>query len=130
MPDEKTSLPVQAVDRFYRVSFYDERGFRRWSERVVEFTTLLHDIVPDFADARPVVFAQLSPLLHSSPRAYVSAGARGLAANIAGGAKVDSTPLTAAALPPGLTMLFGDAIDAAEYEERYRRGALPLPDGQ
>ena len=130
MPNEKTSDPVEAVDRFYLVTFYDERGFRRWSERMAEFTALLHDILPCLADARPVVFAQLSPLLHTSPRAYVSVGARGLAANIAGGAKVDRTPLSAASLPPGLTMLFGDAIDAAEYEERHRRVSLPLRDGQ
>jgi hypothetical protein len=118
-----------AVDRFYLVTFYDERGFRRWSERVVEFTALLQDIMPDLSDARPVVFAQLNPLLDSSPRAYVSAGARGLAANIAGGAKVDPIPLSAAELPPGLTMLFGEAVDAAEYEERQRRASLPLRSG-
>jgi hypothetical protein len=32
---------------------------------------------------------------------------------------VDPTPVSAAALPSGLTMLFGDGVDAAEYEKRH-----------
>jgi hypothetical protein len=108
------------MDCFYRVTFVDERGFRMWAERVVEFTSILQDIVPDLQDIRPVVFTQLRPAPGSTPEAYVSPGARGLAANIAGGAaKVDPTPIKASELPRGLTMLFGEGVDADEYERRH-----------
>lgn len=111
--------PARAVDRFYRVTFGDERGFRLWTERVVEFTAILQDVFPAIQDMRPVIFVQLRPSDSAPLQAYVSAGARGLAAHISGGAKVDPTPVTMSELPPGLTMLFGEGVDADEYEHRH-----------
>jgi hypothetical protein len=109
---------VRAVDRFYRVTFVSEHGFRLWTERVVEFTSVLRDVLPQLLDMRPVIFVPLRPAAGGPLHAYVSVGARGLAAHIAGGARVDPAPISHAELPPGLTMLFGDGVDAAEYERR------------
>jgi hypothetical protein len=110
--------PGRPVDRFYRVTFVDERGFRLWTERVVEFTSALRDFIPAVLDMRPVIFVPLRPAPGEPLFAYVSAGARGLAAHISGGTWVDPTPLSAGDLPRGLTMLFGEAVDAAEYDRR------------
>ena len=108
----------RSVDRFYRVTFADERGFRLWTERVVEFTSALRDMIPAVLEMRPVIFVPLRPAPGEPLYAYVSAGARGLAAHISGGTKVDPTPMSVDDLPRGLTMLFGEGIDAAEYERR------------
>lgn len=104
---------------FYRVTFTDERSFRLWTERVVEFTATLRDILPDLHEIRPVIFVPLHPATGAALHAYVSAGARGLAAHMSGGARVDLTPLTLSELPAGLTMLFGEGADADEYENRH-----------
>jgi len=111
--------PPGAVDRFYRVTFADERGFRLWTERVVEFTAALRDIVPELVDLRPVICLPLRPVPGAPLHAYVSAGARGLAAHISGGATVDPAAVRAAELPAGLTMLFGEGVDAADYERAH-----------
>jgi hypothetical protein len=103
------------VDRFYRVAFTDERAFRQWTERVVEFTALVRDIIVDQSELRPVIFVPLRPVPDAPLHAYVSAGARGLALRISGGATVDRLPISAPELPRGLTMLFGDPADAAAY---------------
>jgi hypothetical protein len=113
-------LPARPVDRFYRVTFADERGFRLWTERVVEFTAALRDIVPELVEMRPVIFVPLRPTPGAPLRAYVSAGARGLAAHISSGTTVDPAPIRAAELPAGLTMLFGEGVDAAEYERQHK----------
>jgi hypothetical protein len=105
-----------AVERFYRVTFTDEPSFRLWTERVVEFTALVRDIIADRIDLRPVIFVPLRPVSGEPLYAYVSVGARGLATRISDGAKVEPSPVNAADLPRGLTMLFGDGADAAEYE--------------
>lgn len=109
-----------AVDRFYRVAFTDERAFRQWTERVVEFTALVRDIIVDRSDFRPVIFVPLRPEPDAPLYAYVSAGARGLAMRISGGATLEPKPIDAADLPRGLTMLFGDGADAADYESRQK----------
>lgn len=109
-----------AVDRYYRVAFTDERSFRIWMERIVEFAALVRDIIIDRGELRPVIFVPLRPAEGEPPFAYVSAGARGLAARISGGATVERTPVGAADLPHGLTMLFGDGVDAADYQERHK----------
>lgn len=114
---------LRPVDRFYRVTFADERGFRLWAERVVEFTAALQDLVPDRFERRPVIFVQLRVAPGSRPVAYVSAGARGLSAHISGGVIVDPTPVAASELPGGLTMLFGDGVDADAYERHRNRDA-------
>jgi hypothetical protein len=111
--------PVSALDRFYRVTFADERGFRLWTERVVEFTSAVRDIIPAVLEMRPVIFAPLRPAPSGPIFAYVSAGARGLAAHISGGTWVDPTPVSVDALPRGLMMLFGEQIDADDYENRH-----------
>ena len=107
-----------AVAQFYRVTFVDERGFRLWTERVVELAAVVRDLLPDRPDARPVIFLPLRPTAGTELHAYVSAGARALTAHLSGGAKIDPEPIGAEHLPRGLTMLFGDGIDAAEYEKR------------
>jgi len=73
---------LSRVDRFYRVTFADERGFRLWAERVVEFTAALQDLVLDRFDRRPVIFVQLRPVPGMPPVAYVSAGARARGAHL------------------------------------------------
>src|SRR5918997_3645700 len=85
--------PGRPVDRFYRVTFTDERGFRLWTERVVEFTSALREIIPAALEMRPVIFVPLRPASGEPLFAYVSAGARGLAAHISGGANVDAAPV-------------------------------------
>jgi hypothetical protein len=117
------SEAARPVDRFYRVTFADERGFRMWAERVVEFTAALQDLVLERFERRPVIFVQLRVAQGMQPVAYVSAGARGLAAHISGGATVAPQPVMASELPDGLTMLFGDGADADAYERRGGRGA-------
>ena len=109
----------RAVGQFYRVTFADERSFRVWTERVVEFTAALRDIIPDLLEMRPVIFVPLQPAQGAPIHAYVSMGARGLAAHISGGSKVDPTPVSAAELPRGLTMLVGEGVDAGEYEKKH-----------
>ena len=111
--------PGRPVDRFYRVTFVDERGFRLWTERVVELTSALRDMIPAMLDMRPVIFVPLRPAPGEALFAYVSAGARGLAAHISGGTKVDPAPVSVDNMPRGLTMLFGEGVDAAEYERRH-----------
>lgn len=107
-----------AVDRFYRVTFTDERAFRLWTERIVEFTALVRDLIVDRAELRPVIFVPLRPVEGAPLHAYVSGGARPLAVRISPGATLEPTPINAADLPRGLTMLFGDGADAAEYDQR------------
>jgi len=104
------------VDSFYRVTFADERGFRLWTERVMQFTSALRDVIPAVLDTRPVIFMPLRPAPGEPLVAYVSAGARAIAAHIYGGTNVDATPVSVDDLPQGLTMLFGEGVDAAEYQ--------------
>ncbi len=85
----------------------------------MEFTSALREIIPAVMDMRPVIFVPLRPASGEPIFAYVSVGARGLAAHISGGAWVDPTPLSADDLPRGLTVLFGEGVDAAEYERRH-----------
>jgi hypothetical protein len=118
--DERATRPV---DRFYRVTFGDERAFRLWAERVVEFAAALQDVVPDLREIRPVIFVQLRPSRDAPPYAYVSAGARGLATHISGGTKVDASPVSMSELPNGLTMLYGEGVDADAYQHRGEREA-------
>ncbi len=109
-----------AVTRFYRVTFVDERSFRLWTERVVEFSAVVRDLVADRRlELRPVIFVPLRPAPGAALQAYVSAGARTLTAHLSGAATVDADPIRAEALPSGLTMLFGDGVDADEYEKRH-----------
>ena len=108
--------PGLVVDRFYRVTFADERGFRRWTERVVELSAVIRDIVVQHLELRPVIFVPLRPADGAALHAYVSIGARTLLAHASGWAEISPLPVSAADLPRGLTMLFGDGIDAAEYE--------------
>jgi hypothetical protein len=111
--------PGRAMDRFYHVTFADERGFRLWTERVVEFTSALREIIPAVVEMRPVIFVPLRPAPGEPLFAYVSTGARGLAAHISGGTKLDPAPVSIGELPHGLTMLFGDGVDAAEYAKSH-----------
>lgn len=115
-PRQSEREAEQAVTRFYRVTFADERGFRMWVERVVEFAGIVRDLIGEHVDLRPVIFVPLRVTPGAPLHAYVSAGARALAARISGGATVEPQPIGGQQLPRGLTMLFGDGVDAAEYE--------------
>jgi hypothetical protein len=116
MSDADQSGEGPAVDRYYRVSFAVERDFRQWTERILEFTAALRDMIPDRPDMRPVIFAPLRPAQGEPLYAYVSTGARGVGIHISGGAVLDPTPVPLAELPRGQTMLFGEPVDAEEYE--------------
>jgi hypothetical protein len=108
------------VTRFYRITFNDERSFRLWTERVVEFSAVVRDLVADRRlELRPVIFLPLRPTPGEVLQAYVSPGARTLTTHLSGAAKVDAEPISAEELPRGLTMLFGDGVDAAAYEKRH-----------
>ena len=109
----------RAVDRFYRVAFADERDFRDWTERILEFRSAVAKFIPIQPEMRPVIFVPTWPAPGVRRYAYVSAGARGLGLHISGGAKLDPAPLNIDELPRGLTLLWGEAVDAAEYEERH-----------
>jgi hypothetical protein len=109
-----------AVDRFYQLTFSHESDFRKWTERIVEFTAALRDIIPDRPELRPVIFVPLRPASGAPIHAYVSVGARGLGVHLSGGAKVDTTLISLADLPQGLTMLYGEGIDADEYAKRHK----------
>lgn len=109
-----------AVDSFYRLAFPNERSFWRWTERVVEFATLVQSVGLEQTETRAVIFVPQWPVPGKPLRAYVSVGARGVAMRLAEGALIDrSLMLTTAELPAGLTMLLGDAIDEAEYENMH-----------
>ena len=108
-----------AVDRFYQLTFADESDFRKWTERIVEFTAALRDILPERPELRPVIFVPLRPE-HGAPiHCYLSVGARGLGVHLSGGAKVGTTLISLADLPRGLTMLYGDGVDADAYAKRH-----------
>jgi hypothetical protein len=109
-----------AVDCFYRIAFPNERSFWTWTERVLEFATLVLNARLDDSDARAVIFVPQWPTPGKPFRAYVSVGARGVAMRLSDGALIDrSVTLTAAELPPGLTMLIGSEVDEAEYENMH-----------
>jgi hypothetical protein len=118
----RESSVARPVDRFYRVTFADEKVFRTWSERALEFTATLQEFSADLIDPRPVAFVQLTPRPGSPPVAYVSEGARGLASVLIGMAHLTATPVSLWELPDGLTMLFGHGVDADAYERRGERG--------
>ena len=98
-----------AVDSFYRIAFPNERSFWPWTERVVEFATLVQSVRLDQPETRVVVFVPQWPVPGKPLRAYVSVGARTVAMRLSEGALIDrSLVLSAAELPAGLTMLLGD----------------------
>jgi hypothetical protein len=70
-----------------------------------------------FPASRSRTSAPELPAPGTALQAYVSAGVRGIAVRIAGGAAVERTPIDIADLPRGLTMLMGESIDEAEYEK-------------
>ena len=115
-----------AVDRFYRIAFRNEHSFWQWAERVVEVATLVRDVLADQSETRVVVFVPQWPRQGAPLRAYVSAGIRRVAERMPGGGLIDlSTVISAAELPPGLTMLLGSEVDEAEYDrwQTWRRCA-------
>jgi hypothetical protein len=111
-----------AVDRFYRVRFADDHAFRAWSERVRDFVTALQNIAPDLMEPRVVVFVPLMPTLGAPVSAYVSEGARGFSSILFGSAHVEWSPVPMAELPDGLSLLFGEGVDADAYARRGSRG--------
>ena len=112
-------MSCAAVERFYRLVFANASEFRQWTGRIVEFAAGLREIVPMREELRPVIFVPLHPSASAPRYAYLSAGARGLGVHLSSGATIDETPISLADLPPGLTMLYGDPIDAAEYARQH-----------
>jgi hypothetical protein len=117
-PEDEGSR-IRAVDRFHRVKFANQHDFQLWTDRVLEFTTALRELLPDRPGMRPVIFVPVHYKSGEPIFAYVSPGVRALAADIADGAVVDQTPISAAELPAGLKMLFGEGVDAGEYVKRH-----------
>jgi hypothetical protein len=110
---------IQAVERFHRVQFRTQRDFQLWCDRVMEFTSALRELLPDRPGLRPVIFVPVHYASGQPIYAYVSPGIRALAADIADGATVDQAAISAADLPAGLKMLFGEGVDAGEYVKRH-----------
>jgi hypothetical protein len=109
-----------AVDCFYRIAFPNERSFWQWTERIAGFAVLVRNVFVDRSELRAVIFVPQWPTPGAPPRAYVSAGACGIATRMSDGALIDrSTVISADELPPGLTMIFGDVVDETEYEKRH-----------
>jgi hypothetical protein len=110
-------MAVCAVDRFYRATFIDERSFWQWADHVIEFESLVSDLIDGSSELRPVIFVPHWPEPGERLYAYLSAGARGVT-RMSAGPKLDGTSVSSAELPPGLTMLLGDAVDESEYDKR------------
>jgi hypothetical protein len=114
-----------AVDSYYRMAFPDEQNFWEWTERIAEFAAIMREVFVDQSELHAVIFVPQWPAQGVPIRAYVSACARGVAMRMSRGALIDrSTAISAAELPPGLTMLLGDERDEAEYERRHAWGRL------
>lgn len=109
---------IQAVERFHRVQFTNQRDFQVWCDRVMEFTTALRELLPARPGVRPVIFVPVHYATGQPIIAYVSPGIRALAADIADGATVDQVAIGVGDLPSGLKMLFGEGVDAGEYVKR------------
>jgi hypothetical protein len=110
-------MGTAAVNGFYRIAFPNERSFWQWSERIAELGALARDVFSNRSASRAVIFVPQWPAAGKPVRAYVSAGARGVALRMAEGALIDrSIVISAAELPAGLTMLLGSDVDEAEYE--------------
>jgi hypothetical protein len=110
---------IQAVERFHRVQFTNQRDFHAWCDHVMEFTTALRKLLPDRPGLRPVIFVPVHYASGQPIFAYVSPGIRALAADIAEGATVDQVAIGAGDLPAGLKMLFGEGVDSGEYVKRH-----------
>jgi hypothetical protein len=114
---------VRPVEHFYRVRFLDENALRRWADSVMEFALSPQGMAAEASDPRAVVFVPLMPKRNGTVFAYVSEGARGLAAQLASGVELDETPVPLRELPVGLHLLYGTGVDAAAYERRTRLSA-------
>jgi hypothetical protein len=112
-------MSVTPIERLYRVTFPNPDELRAWRVRVLEYAATVGGLPASGSESRLVVFVPLLPRGHASVHAYVSEGARGLVHNFARGARVD-TAVPLRELPDGLTLIYGEGVDASAYETRLR----------
>ncbi len=115
-------MTVRPVERLYRVTFPDPDELRAWRIRVLEYAATVGGLENSGPESRLVVFVPLLPRGHASVHAYVSEGARGLVHNFSRGARLD-TAVPLRELPDGLTLIYGEGVDASAYEHRLRSEA-------
>lgn len=106
------------VGPFYRVRFGSRKRLRDWVTRVRVFSQTLHGLEEAEVEPRPVVFAPLIPKDDGDACAYVSDGARWLVISLGIVAELDGATLRTRDLPDGLSLVYGDGVDAEAYERR------------
>ena len=106
----------EPIDRLYRVTFVSPDELRSWRVRVLDYAAKVGGLPVSGDESRLVVFVPLLPQGSKSVHAYVSDGAR--AAQI-------EAPVPLQQLPDGLTLIYGDRVDASAYEQREPRQAAP-----
>jgi hypothetical protein len=111
---------VKPVDRYYRVKFPDPDALRAWRGRVLEYAATADGLAGGTPESRPVLFVPLLPEGRRSVYAYVSEAARPLVRELAEAAQIEAAPVTLRELPDGLTLLYGDGVDAEAYTNRRR----------
>jgi len=109
---------VKPVDRYYRVRFPDADALRVWRGRLLEYAATVGGLAAGALDSRPVVFVPLMPEGHTSVYAYVSEAGRALVREFSRAAVIEAAPVALRELPDGLTLLYGDGVDADAYAAR------------
>ena len=110
---------MKPVERYYRIKFPQPDDLRAWRVRLLDYAGRVGGLVAGTAESRPVVFVPLLPKGSNSVHAYVSEGGRALAHEFSRVAEVEGT-VHLRELPDGLTLIFGDGVDASAYEQRLR----------
>ena len=114
-------MAVKPVEHLYRVTFPNPDELRAWRVRVLEYAATVDALPGGAPEPRLVVFVPLLPRGRESVHAYVSDGARGLVRDFSREAQIDAAiPLRE--LPDGLTLIYGEGVDASAYEHRPRAG--------
>jgi hypothetical protein len=112
-------MTTKPVERLYRVTFPSPDELRAWRVRVLEYAATAGGPAGGAPESRLVVFVPLLPRGHKSVHAYVSDGARGLVRDLSREADIGKA-VSLRELPDGLTLIYGEGVDASAYEHRLR----------
>ena len=108
---------MKPVERLYRVRFPDPDELRDWRVRVLEYAATVGGLAAMTPESRLVVFVPLLARGNRSLHAYVSDAARALVHNFSRLARIEEA-LPLLELPEGLTLIYGEGVDASAYEHR------------